>query len=73
MTTRVCLSADEEETVMLKWLGRLFGKPDKPTLPDTKYDPVYGLSRQSVEDWLARNPRLRDEYEAELRRRKIAP
>jgi len=57
---------------MLRWLGRLFGTPDKPTIPHTKEDPVYGLPRQSVEDWLGRNPRLREEHAAELRRRNLA-
>jgi hypothetical protein len=36
-------------------------------VPDVEYDPVYGLPRRSVEEWLARNPRLRKEYEAARR------
>lgn len=36
---------------------------------DTQYDPVYGLPRHRVEEWLARNPRLSEQYEVELRRR----
>ena len=52
---------------MLRWLSKSFGfgndgcarKPEQ----EPEYDPVYGLPRRAVEDWLARNPRLREEYE----------
>src|SRR3954469_16343395 len=37
------------------------------------YDPVYGLPRRAVEEWLARNPAIRDEYEAVLRARAAGP
>ena len=57
---------------MLKWLGQLFGKAGEPRSSYPEDDPIYGLPRQSIEQWLARNPRLKEEYEAELRRRKLA-
>lgn len=57
---------------MLEWLGRLFGKADDPTVLYPEDDPIYGLPRQSIERWLARNPRLREEYDTELRRRKLS-
>jgi hypothetical protein len=36
-----------------------------------KYDPVYGLPQRAVDEWLARNPEIRDEYEATLRARAV--
>ena len=56
---------------MLNWLGRLFGKAGESTSSATEYDPIYGLPRQSVEQWLAHNPGLREAYDAELRQRKV--
>jgi len=56
---------------MLNWLRQLFGKAGEPTSSSTGDDPIYGLPRHSVEQWLARNPRIREEYDAELRRRKL--
>jgi hypothetical protein len=41
------------------------GPADQPEPTPTEYDPVYGLPRRAVEEWLARNPRLRQEYEVE--------
>ncbi len=41
------------------------GKRSEP-----EYEPVFGLPRWSVEDWLARNPDYRAIYEAELRNRR---
>jgi hypothetical protein len=52
---------------MLKRLGRLIGAAADSVWPHTEYDPVYGLPKWSVEEWLARNPRIRPEYEAALR------
>ena len=47
---------------MWNWLAKLFGKQDGPASPPVEYDPVYGLPRRAVEEWLARNPQLREEY-----------
>jgi len=58
---------------MLNGLGRFFSTGDESTSSAAEYDPVYGLPIKSVERWLARNPRLREEYEAELRRRMDSP
>jgi hypothetical protein len=50
---------------MLQYLRRLLGLGgESPPWPN-EYEPVYGLPRQAVEEWLARNPRLREEYEVE--------
>jgi hypothetical protein len=51
--------------MMWKRLKRLFNRGDRT--PKTEYDPIYGLSRRSVNDWFARNPKLRKKHEAELR------
>ncbi|MDB5310451.1 MAG: Lactate 2-monooxygenase [Gemmataceae bacterium] len=58
---------------MLRRLSRLLGTagPDPPG--DVDYDPVYGLPRHAVEEWLARNPQLREEYEAALHARDASP
>jgi hypothetical protein len=50
---------------MLKLLRRLFGMDSEAASPQTEYDPVYGLPQRAVDEWLARNPRLREEYTVE--------
>lgn len=47
---------------MLRRLKFLGFSSDAP-IPQPEYDPVYGLPRRSLEEWLARNPQLREEYE----------
>lgn len=48
---------------MFRWLSKSLGLiRDDPT-PQTEYDPVYGLPRRAVEEWLARNPQLKEEHE----------
>jgi hypothetical protein len=32
----------------------------------SRFEPIYGLPRRSLDEWLARNPQLRKEYEIEL-------
>jgi hypothetical protein len=49
-----------------KQLGRLLGLADQPSPADTEYDPVYGLPLRAVDEWLARNPRLREQSAARL-------
>lgn len=46
---------------MLERLRRLFGTAGADGL-DGEYDPVYGLPKRAVEEWLARNPGLREEH-----------
>ena len=48
---------------MLKQLARLFGLTPESASTDTEFDPVYGLPKRAIEEWLERNPRLREEYE----------
>ncbi len=48
---------------MWNWLERLFGKADRSAPADIEYDPVYGLPKRAVEQWLEHNPQLRQEYE----------
>lgn len=50
---------------MLKFLSRLFGVR---TAVD-EYDPLYGLSQRSLDDWLSFNPQRRAEYESALKTR----
>jgi hypothetical protein len=52
--------------VMLRWLWRLFGWAAESSSPTVEYDPVYGFPRRAVEEWLARNPQLREEYEVQV-------
>jgi len=54
-----------EEIAMLNWVRRIFGMAAESASSDPEFDPVYGLPRRAVEEWLARNPRLREEYEVE--------
>ena len=48
---------------MLERLRSLFGTAAESLSLDGEYDPVYGLSKRAIEEWLARNPGLRAEYE----------
>lgn len=50
---------------MLKGLKRLFGMDADAAGSGGDYDPVYGLPRRAVEEWLARNPTLRQQHEVE--------
>ena len=48
---------------LLRWLG-LF----KAEVGSEKFEPVYGLPKQSLEEWLSRNPSMRERYAADLAR-----
>jgi GrpB-like predicted nucleotidyltransferase (UPF0157 family) len=48
---------------MLRWLLKTLGHDKARPAQHPEYEPVYGLPRRAVEEWLARNPRLREEYE----------
>ncbi|MCA9212935.1 MAG: hypothetical protein KDB27_07720 [Planctomycetales bacterium] len=36
-----------------------------------KFDPIYGLPKRSLDEWLSRNPSLKRDYEAKLRARAL--
>jgi hypothetical protein len=55
---------------MLKSLSRLFGVRTALTA-EGGYDPVYGLSKRSLDDWLSFNPQRRKEYEFVLKARTL--
>ena len=51
---------------MIESLSRLFGfVADEENFEN--YEPIYGLPKQSLDEWLSRNPKLRQEYDATLR------
>jgi hypothetical protein len=52
-----------QEAAMFRRLLKLLGFSRDDSIPQPEYDPVYGLPRRSLEEWLARNPQLREEYE----------
>jgi hypothetical protein len=45
-----------------------FGEGGKPAQPPVAYDPIYGLPKSEIDAWLAHNPELRRQHEAELQR-----
>ncbi len=57
------LTKSYRNAAMLRWLVKCFGFDKDGPAQRPEYDPVYGLPRRAVEEWLARNPRLREEYE----------
>jgi hypothetical protein len=54
------------------WFFRLLGAGagGKAAQPHVVYDPDYGLSKSAIDAWLAHNPGLRKQQEAELQRRR---
>ena len=48
---------------MLEWLLRRMGLSDPDGFAEVEYDPVYGLSRRALNDWLKWNPQLAAEHE----------
>jgi hypothetical protein len=40
--------------------------------PEPEYEPVHGLTKRQLDDYLARNPRYRSAYEAELQKHQQA-
>jgi hypothetical protein len=53
------------EATMLKSLLRFFGiVKDNSDLDN--FDPIYGLPKRSLDEWLSRNPTLKTKYESEL-------
>lgn len=51
------------------WFFRLLGEGGKLARHHVAYDPVYGLAKSEIDAWLAHNPELRRQHEAELQRR----
>lgn len=52
-------------------LFRLLGEGGKPARPPVAYDPIYGLLQSAIDAWLAHNPELRRQHEAELQQLRI--
>ncbi len=55
---------------MFKSLLRFFGLAKENSRLDN-FDPLYGLPKQSLDDWLSRNPKLKREYARKLAARGI--
>lgn len=50
---------------MFTSLLRYFGIVDRTAEHDT-FEPIYGLPKQALDEWLSRNPRLKRDYLREL-------
>lgn len=50
---------------MIDWLLHFFGIIRDERGPD-EFEPIYGLPKRSLDEWLSRNPALRKDYDAEL-------
>lgn len=50
---------------MLNPFYRFFGI-DTDSKELDKFEPIYGLPKRSLDEWLSRNPKLKKEYEREL-------
>lgn len=55
---------------MLNLLRRLVGAHTARNAAD-EFDPLYGLSKRSLDDWLSFNPQMRAEYESKLNARSL--
>jgi len=55
---------------MIKALRRLFGQMVDNSELD-KYEPIYGMTRRSRDEWISRNPRLTKDYNAKLLTRSL--
>ena len=55
---------------MLSLLRRLVGAHTARNAAD-EFDPLYGLSKRSLDDWLSFNPQMRAEYESKLNARSL--
>lgn len=55
---------------MFKTLMRYLRRSSKARDVD-KGDPIYGLPKQSLQDWLSKNPLLKKDYESELLARSL--
>ncbi|MCA9147205.1 MAG: hypothetical protein KDB05_30725 [Planctomycetales bacterium] len=54
---------------MIKYLMWFLGliADDREDSELDKFEPIYGLPRRSLDEWLSRNPALKKDYEAKLR------
>ena len=52
---------------MIRALLRMFGLVDSDADP-AKFEPVFGLPKRSLDEWLSRHPSMRERYDAELDR-----
>ncbi len=52
-------ATEREGWLMPGRFGRLLGLGDQVPPAEAQYDPVYGLPQRAIDEWLARNPRLR--------------
>ncbi len=50
---------------MFKSLLRFLGLAKKSSEPDN-FDPLYGLPKHSLDEWLSHNPKLKREYASQL-------
>ncbi len=50
---------------MFKTILRAFGIGADPSELD-KFEPIYGLTKRSLDEWLSRNPELRKKYDIEM-------
>jgi hypothetical protein len=50
---------------MLKSLLRFFGIVKDDSELDN-FEPIYGLPKRSLDEWLSRNPAFKEKYESEL-------
>lgn len=50
---------------MFKSLLRRLGIMNDPLEPN-RFEPIYGFPTRSIDEWLARNPKLKEKYDAEL-------
>ena len=50
---------------MLRSMTRLLGLGTEPTELD-QFEPIYGLPKRSLDEWLSRNPQLKRHYDEEL-------
>jgi len=57
----------EDGLIMIRELLRWFGL-FKADAGYEKFEPVYGLPKQSLQEWLSRNPSMRERYAADLAR-----
>jgi hypothetical protein len=56
-----------EMMTMIRPLLRFFGLVDAEA-DSAKFEPVFGLPRRSLDEWLSRHPSMRETYDAELAR-----
>ena len=65
-----CLPTQGGGERMFKSLMLYLGNFSKTSELD-KYEPIYGLPRRSLQEWLSYNPLLKKDYEAELLARSL--